>query len=68
MDRKMWSGPVGIARIVCLVSATVVFFGSLAGLVGLTSFSPARIYPVITIMLASMAFMLGHQMGQSKRP
>ena len=67
MDRKTWSGPLGIARIVTLVSATVVIVWSFAGLVGLTNFSPAKIYPLLTITVAAMAFVLGHQVGRSDR-
>ena len=68
MDRKMWSGPLGIARIICVLSATVATVLSFAELVGLITLSPAKIYPLMTITLVAMAFVVGHHVGQSKRP
>jgi hypothetical protein len=67
MDREMWSGPLGMVRIVGLVSATWVFFWALAGVVGLTAYS-YKIYIPMTFMLTSLAFLGGYEMGQSKRP
>jgi hypothetical protein len=67
MDREMWSGPLGMARIVSLISATWVFFWGLASVIGLTAYS-YKIYFPMTIMLVSLAFLGGYQMGQSKRP
>ena len=66
LDREAWSGPLGIARIVCILSATWVFFWGLASVVGLTAYS-YKIYFPMTIMFASLAFLGGYQMGRAKR-
>jgi hypothetical protein len=67
LDREAWSGPLGVARIAGLVSATWVFFWGLASVVGLTAYS-YKIYFPMTIMLVSLAFLGGYQMGHVKRP
>jgi hypothetical protein len=67
MDRRSWTGPLGVARIIGILSATWVLVWSLAGMIGLASFS-AKIFVPMGIMLASVAFIAGYQMGQSKRP
>ena len=66
LDRRVWSGPLGVARIVGIVSATWVFLWGLASVFGLTAYS-YKIYIPITFMLASLAFLAGYQMGQGKK-
>jgi hypothetical protein len=66
LDREAWSGPLGVARIVAILSATVVLVWSVASLVGLTTYS-YKIYFPMTIMLVSLAFLGGYQMGHAKR-
>jgi hypothetical protein len=67
MDRKVWSGPAGVARIVAILSAIWVIVVSAAGLIGVNGYSPAKATVPMAIMLASLAFIAGFQMGQSKR-
>jgi hypothetical protein len=67
LDRRSWTGPLGMARIVGMLSATLVVVWSVASLAGWTDFS-AKIFVPIGIMLASVAFLYGYQMGQAKRP
>jgi hypothetical protein len=66
LERRSWTGALGMARIVGLLSATWVLVWSVAGMVGLASFS-AKIFVPMGIMLASVAFLAGYQMGQSNR-
>jgi hypothetical protein len=67
LDRKVWSGPVGVARIVAILAAIWTIVVCAAGLVGVTGYSPAKAYVPMVIMLASLAFLAGYQMGQSRR-
>ena len=66
LDRRSWSGPLGLARIIGLLSATWVLVWSVAGMIGLATFS-AKIFVPMGIMLASVAFLAGYQMGHSNR-
>lgn len=66
LDREAWSGPLGMARIVGMLSATWVIVWSVASVVGLITWS-AKIFVPIAIMMASVAFLYGYQMGQAKR-
>ena len=66
LDRRSWTGPLGVARIIGILSATWVLVWSVAGMVGLASFS-AKIFVPMGIMLAAVAFIAGYQMGQAKR-
>jgi hypothetical protein len=68
LDRKAWSGPPGVARIAAILSAIWVIVMSAAGLIGVSGYSPAKAAVPLGIMLASLAFLAGYQMGQSKRP
>jgi hypothetical protein len=65
-DRKAWSGPLGIARIVGVLSATWLIVVSFAGVVGLTSYSAGKVLLPMLLTVSSIAFMYGYQMGQSK--
>jgi hypothetical protein len=66
LDRRSWSGPLGLARIVGILSATWVLVWSMAGILGLASFS-AKIFVPMGIMLACVAFLAGYQMGHANR-
>jgi len=55
-----------MARIAGVLSATWVFVWALASVVGLTPYS-GKIYIPTTLMLASLAFLAGYQMGRAKR-
>jgi hypothetical protein len=66
LDRSSWSGPLGMARVVGILSSTLVVVWSVASVIGLAAFS-AKIFVPIGIMLASVAFLTGYQMGQAKR-
>jgi hypothetical protein len=66
LDRSSWSGPLGMARIVGILSSTLVVVWSVASVIGLATFS-AKIFVPIGIMLAAVAFIYGYQMGQAKR-
>jgi hypothetical protein len=68
LERKTWSGPLGVARIVAILSAIWVMFVSAASLMGVTGYSPSKGDLPMAIMLASLAFLAGYQMGQSRRP
>lgn len=67
MERKVWSGPVGVARIAAILSALWIIVVSTAGLIGVAGYSPAKAAVPMAIMLASLAFMAGYQAGQSRR-
>ena len=65
--RKVWSGPVGVARIVCILSATWLFVMSAASLIGLTGYSPGKLALPLGLMMLSLGFLAGYQVGQSRR-
>ncbi|GAC1456203.1 MAG: hypothetical protein PVSMB1_05830 [Gemmatimonadaceae bacterium] len=67
MDRKVWSGPVGVARIVAILSAIWAFVVSAAGLIGVDGYAPEKAALPLGIMLASLGFLAGFQMGQARR-
>ncbi|HXM72361.1 MAG TPA: hypothetical protein VN940_03940 [Candidatus Dormibacteraeota bacterium] len=68
LERKTWSGALGVARIVAILSAIWVMVVSVASLIGVTGYSPAKADVPMAIMLPSLAFLAGYQMGQSRRP
>lgn len=68
LDRKAWEGPVGIARIVVLLSATWLFVTGLLLVIGVSGWTPARAVLPSEIMLLALGFLFGYQMGLSKRP
>jgi hypothetical protein len=63
----VWSGPVGVVRIVCVLSALWLLVVTLAGLVGLTGYSAEKIVLPAGLMLLSLGFLTGYQVGQSRR-
>jgi hypothetical protein len=67
LERKTWSGPVGVARIVAILSAISVIGVSTGGLVGVAGYTPAKAVLPMGFMLASLGFLAGYQMGQSRR-
>jgi hypothetical protein len=66
MDRKVWSGPVGIARIIAILAAIWTIIVSAASLMGVAGYSPAKAAVPVAVMLAALAFMAVYQMVQSK--
>lgn len=68
LERKTWSGPLGVARIVGILSAIWAIVESTASVIGVAGYSPAKAALPTAIMLASLAFLAGYQMGQSRRP
>lgn len=67
MDRKVWSGPVGVARIVCLLSALWLFVVGFGGVVGWTGYSVGKTVLPLVLTMASLGFLAGYQLGQSRR-
>jgi hypothetical protein len=67
LERKTWSGPLGVARIVGILSAIWAIVESAASLIGVAGYTPAKAAIPTAIMLASLAFIAGYQMGQAKR-
>jgi hypothetical protein len=67
MDRKMWTGPLGIARIVLLLSAIWLFVTGLLQVIGVNGVTPAKAVLPGSIMLLALGFATGYQMAQSKR-
>ena len=68
MERKAWTGPLGIARIVVLLSAIWLFVTGLLGVIGVNGVTPAKAVLPASIMLLALGFVGGYQMGQAKRP
>ncbi|HYL07301.1 MAG TPA: hypothetical protein VEU76_02055 [Candidatus Udaeobacter sp.] len=66
LDRTYWSGPLGIARIVLILSAVWLLIVSAASLLDLMSVSKA-VLPA-GIMMVALGFVAGYQMGQTHRP
>lgn len=60
LERKTWSGPVGVARIVGVLAALWGIVVNGAALVGVTGYSPAKAYVPMAIMLAALAFLAGY--------
>ena len=67
MDRKMWTGPLGIARIVLLLSATWLFVTGLLEVIGVSGVTPAKAVLPLSIMLLALGFVGGYHLAQSKR-
>jgi uncharacterized membrane-anchored protein len=67
IDRKLWTGPLGIARIVLLLSATWLFVTGLLEVIGVTGVTPAKAVLPGSIMLLALGFVGGYQLAQSKR-
>ena len=67
MDRKVWSGPVGVARIVGVVSGIWLVAISFAGVVGWSGYSPGKTVLPLVLTMSSLAFLTGYQLGQTRR-
>jgi hypothetical protein len=67
MDLKVWSGPVGVARIVCVVSAIWLLAISFAGVVGWAGYSPGKTVLPLVLTFSSLAFLTGYQLGMTAR-
>lgn len=67
MERKAWTGPLGIARIVVLLSAIWLFVTGLLEVIGVNGVTPAKAVLPAMIMLLALGFVGGYQMGQAKR-
>ena len=61
LDRKSWEGPVGIARIVLGLSAIGLIVVALTGLT-----AAKALLPMLLIML-TLGFLGGYQLGQTRR-
>jgi hypothetical protein len=67
LDREAWEGPVGIARIVGLLSATWLLIAGFLMFIDMGGMTPAKLLLPSSIMLVALAFIAGYQMGQSRR-
>jgi tetrahydromethanopterin S-methyltransferase subunit C len=67
LERKTWSGPAGVARIVAILSAIWVIVVSAASLIGVNGYTLGKVVLPMGLMLLSLGFLAGYQMGQSRR-
>lgn len=67
LDRNAWTGPLGVGRIVLLLSAIWLFVTGLLEVIGVNGVTPAKAVLPGSIMLLALGFVSGYQMGQAKR-
>ena len=67
IDRRTWSGPLGVGRIVVLVSAVWLFVTALLALMDVPGVTPGKAVLPESLMLLALGFVGGYQLGASKR-
>ena len=67
IERRTWSGPLGVGRIVLLVSAVWLFVTALLALMDVPGMTPAKSVLPGSVMMLALGFVGGSQLGQSKR-
>jgi hypothetical protein len=67
IDRKAWTGPLGIGRMVLLASALWLFVTALLVLIGVPGMTTAKFVLPGSLMMLALGFVGGYQLGQTKR-
>ena len=67
LNRKVWEGPLGLARIVLILSAIWLMVTSFLVVIGVPGATNGKSVLPLSIMLLALGFVTGYQMGQSRR-
>jgi hypothetical protein len=61
LNREYWSGPVGMARGLSVISATWAIAAALIGATG------AKLLVPVALMMVGLAFIAGYDLGRKQR-